>query len=445
MRRYILPVLLLLCAGIFSGQGLEREGARQIGGVRGRAVPTDIADQPPVAWFTVSQTDSATYFFYADASSDREAAIAQYDWYFGDGDSNKTNASTVSHTYSSSDTYEVKLRVTDSNSAINVKTRNVVVDITSEVPNQLPVIAGSAVDNNLSFYVNLSGSYDPDGTIAAYAIDATNSELITPAVPDTTLSTPYFAGSYSSSATGVETLTVKCKDNDGGWSDTLDIPLVIFDGTPTALLDYDIVNLQLYAYGEGSTDPDSNITTYIFNFGDGTEVSGTDPVASHLYASAGTYTVTLTVRDSDSNLDSVSQVITVSAALVGPSLTANWAGYKSLTIDAAYYKSGVVGKAVSHDSFPLLITGECLWYDGVWDGAKADGSDIVIVAESDTLVALTRNIVSWTPADSTAEIWVKAPIVTDAQRTWRVYYGNADTTITNGDPWRRQIQDGLPL
>ncbi|CAM2064273.1 PKD domain-containing protein [Sulfidibacter corallicola] len=59
----------------------------------------------------------------------------------------------------------------------------------------------------------------------------------------------------------------------------------------------------------GSNDPDGNITSYQWNFGDGNTGSGANP--SHVYSAEGTYTVTLTVTDNQNASASDTATVTV--------------------------------------------------------------------------------------------------------------------------------------
>ena len=59
----------------------------------------------------------------------------------------------------------------------------------------------------------------------------------------------------------------------------------------------------------GSNDPDGNIVSYAWNFGDNS--SGSGVTTNHAYASAGTYNVTLTVTDNDGATNTTSQSVSV--------------------------------------------------------------------------------------------------------------------------------------
>ena len=49
----------------------------------------------------------------------------------------------------------------------------------------------------------------------------------------------------------------------------------------------------------GSSAPGARITSYAWNFGDGKTATGGGPLMTHVYASPGTYTATLTLTDAD--------------------------------------------------------------------------------------------------------------------------------------------------
>jgi len=60
-----------------------------------------------------------------------------------------------------------------------------------------------------------------------------------------------------------------------------------------------------------STDPKGFITNYEWNFGDGNITDTTEPIINHSYASAGDYTVDLTVMDNDCATNTTSKIITI--------------------------------------------------------------------------------------------------------------------------------------
>ena len=76
--------------------------------------------------------------------------------------------------------------------------------------------------------------------------------------------------------------------------------------------------------GSGSSDPDGTITSYAWTFGDGGSASGM--TVSHAYATAGSYTVRLTVTDNLGATGSTTVSVTVMnrppVANAGPDQTA---------------------------------------------------------------------------------------------------------------------------
>ena len=105
---------------------------------------------------------------------------------------------------------------------------------------------------------------------------------------------------------GIHTITFKVKDNKGTWSnpDTLVItvtkntssnsnqPPVAFAGGP-----YNgYVNIPVVFNATSSYDPDNDIVSYSWDFGDGT--TGVGEQTEHTYTMVGKYTIVLTVTDS---------------------------------------------------------------------------------------------------------------------------------------------------
>ncbi|BDZ45936.1 PKD domain-containing protein [Naasia aerilata] len=85
---------------------------------------------------------------------------------------------------------------------------------------------------------------------------------------------------------------------------------------PTASFTSSTSDLTASVDGSASADSDGTIASYAWAFGDG--ATGTGAKAGHTYATAGTYTVTLTVTDDKGATASTTGTVTVTAPVVQP-------------------------------------------------------------------------------------------------------------------------------
>ncbi|MGB0514955.1 MAG: PKD domain-containing protein, partial [Wenzhouxiangellaceae bacterium] len=85
---------------------------------------------------------------------------------------------------------------------------------------------------------------------------------------------------------------------------------------PTASFAFNCTDLSCSFDGSGSSDSDGTITSYAWDFGDGTTASGV--TASHTYAAEGSFNVTLTVTDDAGASGSDTQTVTVSDGINNP-------------------------------------------------------------------------------------------------------------------------------
>ena len=119
------------------------------------------------------------------------------------------------------------------------------------------------------------------------------------------------------------------------------------DNPPTASFTFSCSGLTCSFNGSGSTD-DNGISSYSWTFGDGATATGS--TASRTYAAAGTYTATLTVRDTANQANSTSRTVTVSTGPTAPctgceaySGTLSGSGAQAFIPGGTYYYSSVSG------------------------------------------------------------------------------------------------------
>lgn len=172
--------------------------------------------------------------------------------------------------------------------------------------------ANGPYSSTIGVAINFSsaGSNDPDGSIVRYSWDfgdGASSDSANPA--------------HTYAAAGTYEVRLRVTDN-GGDRDRDSTNAVITEGggnpppvntPPTAAANGPYAGTTGTAISfssAGSTDADGTITSYAWDFGDGANSSTANP--THTYATAGTYSVTLTVTDDagDTGSDSTTAVVT---------------------------------------------------------------------------------------------------------------------------------------
>ena len=256
-----------------------------------QAVQVTQANQPPVAAIAGPGSGRVgdQLSFDASGSRDPDGTIVSYVWDFGDGSTG--SGAQVTHRYGSAGTFTLRLTVTDSQNAQASATLAVqIVNLANRPP--VAVIAGpgsGTTGDTLAFDGN--GSYDPDGTVTSYAWDFGDGSQVGGAQV-----------THRYNAVGTYTLRLTVTDNNhtqGVATRTVQVnpppnqpPVAVIDGPNTGQVG------DVFAFdGSGSRDPDGTITSYAWDFGDGSQGSGAQ--ASHRYASPGTLTVRLTVTDNE--------------------------------------------------------------------------------------------------------------------------------------------------
>ena len=255
-----------------------------------------ITNTPPTVAFTSSCTD-LTCSFDASGSFDSDGSISSYSWSFG------AAGITTSNTFASAGTYNVTLTVTDNNGATNAVSH--AVTVTAPPVNIAPMASFTSTCTNLSCAFDGSASSDSDGSIVSYSWSIGGTGI-------TASKTYASAGTYS--------VTLTVTDNSGATNSATNNVTVTAAPTniaPIASFTSNCTNLSCTFDGSASSDSDGSIVSYSWSIG------GTGTTASKTYASAGTYSVTLTVTDNNSATNSVTNSITVTAAPTNPNELVN--------------------------------------------------------------------------------------------------------------------------
>ncbi|MBN2614785.1 MAG: PKD domain-containing protein, partial [Bacteroidales bacterium] len=247
----------------------------------------------PVANFTYSGRCLGDPITFTDASSSPNG-IKKWVWYYGDGDSTVLRISDVSvthpsvnHTYITSGTYYVTLKVTDANGDERSKTKNVVIDAKPQADFS---ITQACLQDTTFFQDQTVGTVNSwkwnfgDGH-TSIAQDTAN-KYVTP-------------GSYS-----VKLVVM----NTDGCSDSI-VKNVVIDSLPTVQISM-AKNKLCFGEQEQFYGNSQDTVTWHWDFGNGDTSAYQNPLP-YTYPGIGTYQVTLKVTDINGCQSSASDTVVV--------------------------------------------------------------------------------------------------------------------------------------
>lgn len=303
----------------------------------------------PTPQFSIS-TQGFNVSFDASRSFDFDDAIVDYSWSLGDG--RRGTGVLVDHTFEASSTYNVTLTVTDSRGARSSTTR----PVTVQGPNRPPFPSFTVVVGNFTVVASAAGSYDRDGEITGYDWEFGDG---------TSTTGPVATHMYVSK--GTYNIVLRVVDDEGA-SASIARTVTVPNGAPTASIAIDIDALTVWCSAINLTD-DGRIVEILWAFGDGSRASGS--TARHQYARAGTYLVTLTLRDDLGYTSTILSAVTVSAASEPGQPPAPHPPVARFSV----YRSGLyvtLDAGESYDPDGTIL--EYLWTFG--DGGSSDGQNV---------------------------------------------------------------------
>lgn len=248
--------------------------------------------------FVNSNEGEAPFKVILDASdsSSVDGQIIQYEWKFNDG-SRVVSGANVTHTFEQAGTYEIELTVTDELGSKNTSTETVTVKTPLAAPlaviETIPDTEKGVLEGDLPLAVKFdaSKSTDKDKNIIEYNWDFDSDGKV-----DATGSTV----EYTFREEGAFTVTLQLVDADKNTGEAKmkvvtkkqNIQAVILADPETGTVP---LTVDLDGSSSWCNDENCNISSFEWDFGDGSERELTGAQVSHYYPEVGAYEVKLKI------------------------------------------------------------------------------------------------------------------------------------------------------
>lgn len=257
-------------------------------------------------------TQGVNYTFKGDESSSPKGDISKYEWDFGDGTALVTTK-TAPHVFNSSGTYEVKLKVTDSKDNIGETTMVIKVESPQGTPKAKittdPLAASGTmwIEGKAPFTVlfDASETTDSDNNIVDYEWDF-NGDGAADAYGEN--------GSYTYQEEGTYNAKLIVTDANNNTGTATQAIKVLSKGVKAVLSSNKVegnIPLTIEFDASGSTYDKGQITSYEWDFGDGTTPKLGNAQITHKYTVIGSFVAKVTVTGSDNAKGTATMNITV--------------------------------------------------------------------------------------------------------------------------------------
>lgn len=271
------------------------------------------SNKEPVASFSTDPSSGAApleVVLDASSSGDEDGIIDSFEWDFGDGAT--SGGRVVEHTFSNDGEYTITLTVTDNDGATATTSKTVSVQNRKPSPQLQP--EPTQGENPLEVEFDMSNSEDKDGVTEEYTLEFGDGSQAASGTDPLDLVTHTYEQS------GEFTAKLSVVDDDGlenSTSKTITVenppppnkdPKAVMSANPTSGTVPVVVNFS----AADSTDPDGEIESYEWSFGDGTMASG--GAVSHRYENAGEFEVSLVVTDDRGGTSKTTATIEVEPA-----------------------------------------------------------------------------------------------------------------------------------
>ena len=269
----------------------------------------------PSVTFTASCTSFTLCTTNSAGTADPQGDALRYSWVWGDNTAVSTTANPT-HTYFTTGTYEIVLTVTDVWGKAGTATRSVT--ITEPAGNNAPtavIASGTCTAVNTTCTMSATGSSDPDTASG----DAVRSYVWSwgDGTTDTTGTSTTQAHVFPTP--GTYTVTLRAYDKWGRASEVVTTSVTTAaepagNNGPVIVFNQPTCNGRTCSVSSaGTTDADGGIRNYTWKWDDGTgdTVTTSTNTQNHLYAAAGTYTITLVATDNWGRTSTMTRTVTV--------------------------------------------------------------------------------------------------------------------------------------